>query len=219
MKRLSFFALGSATLLATTPVLAGSYQAICGGTKCTVIVGAGEIRSPMGSIPPERVTDWGGGGNSKTSIGTGVATTVLLGPLGLLGFMAKNHDFNFVVNGYDRQGRRTSLDIQFKNDKPAKRFIEEMQRLTGLGMGQIRTAQDIKNAESAASEAGLTGTLDGDAAAEKVAPTNIIKRSPILETETQPKAEIQSKTNKSKNEEPKRKIRNLGVGRTLIRTK
>ena len=145
MKRLSILALGSATLFGTTPVLAGSYQAICGGTKCTVIVGAGEIRSPMGSIPPERVTDWGGGGNSKTSIGTGVATTVLLGPIGLLGFMAKNHVFNFVVNGYDRQGRRTSLDIQFKNDKPSKRFIEEMQRLTGLGMGQIRTAQDIKN--------------------------------------------------------------------------
>ena len=57
--------------------------------------------------------------------------------------------------------------IQFKNDKPAKRFINEMQMITGLGMGQLRTAQEIKNLESAASTGGSTGTLDGDAAAEK----------------------------------------------------
>ena len=157
----------AALLHAGVPAFAGSYEAICGGTKCTVFVGASDIRSPYGSIPPERVTDWGGGGDSSTSVGTGVATTILLGPIGLLGFMAKNHDFNFVVNGYDRQGRKVSLSIQFKNDKPAKRFINEMQMITGLGMGQLRTAQEIKNLESAASTGGSTGTLDGDAAAEK----------------------------------------------------
>ena len=155
MKHLLLPVLSSAALVnAGVPAFAGSYEALCGGTKCTVFVSAGEIRSPNGSIPPERVTDWGGGGDSSTSVGTGVATTILLGPLGLLGFLAKNHEFNFLVNGYDRQGRRTSLSIQFKNDKPAKRFINEMQLITGLGMGQVRTAQEIKDAESAASIVG-----------------------------------------------------------------
>ena len=69
-------------------------------------------------------------------MGTGVATTILFGPIGLLGFMAKNHDFNFIVNGYDNNGKKTTLNVQFKNDKPAKRFINEMQMLTKLGMGQ-----------------------------------------------------------------------------------
>lgn len=187
MKHLLLPVLSSAALLnAGVPAFAGSYEALCGGTKCTVFVGANEIRSPNGSIPPERVTDWGGGGDSSTSVGTGVATTILLGPLGLLGFLAKNHDFNFLINGYDRQGRRTSLSIQFKNDKPARRFINEMQLITGLGMGQVRTAQEIKDAESAATMVGSTGTLDGDAAAEKsgkVTRTYIQNYSPEVKEE------------------------------------
>ena len=69
--------------------VAGTYEALCGGTKCTVYLSASEIRSPFGSIKPQRVTGWGGGGVSNTSVGTGVATTILFGPIGLLGFMAK----------------------------------------------------------------------------------------------------------------------------------
>ncbi|AHF62988.1 hypothetical protein Syncc8109_0601 [Synechococcus sp. WH 8109] len=45
------------------------------------------------------------------SVGTGVATTILFDPLGLLGFMAKNHDFNFIVNGYDNNGKKTTLNV------------------------------------------------------------------------------------------------------------
>ena len=147
--------------------LAGTYQALCAGTKCTVYLSATEIRSPYGSIKPQRVTDWGGGGDSNTSVGTGVATTILLGPIGLLGFLAKNHDFNFMVNGYDDSGKKTSLNIQFKNDKPAKRFVNEMQMITKLGMGQVRTANEILAAE-AVGEAASTGTLEGDAQAESL---------------------------------------------------
>ena len=72
---------------------------------------------------PQRITDWGGGGDSNTSVGTGVAITILFGPIGLLGFLAKNHYFNFMINGYDDNGRKTLLNIQFKNDKPAKRLV------------------------------------------------------------------------------------------------
>ena len=145
--------------------VAGTYEALCGGTKCTVYLSASEIRSPFGSIKPQRVTDWGGGGDSNTSVGTGVATTILFGPIGLLGFMAKNHDFNFIVNGYDNNGKKTTLNVQFKNDKPAKRFINEMQMLTKLGMGQTRTAKEIMATEASSGSAS-TGTLEGDAQAE-----------------------------------------------------
>ena len=148
-----------------TAAIAGTYEALCGGTKCTVYISASEIRSPYGSIKPQRVTDWGGGGDSNTSVGTGVATTVLFGPIGLLGFLAKNHDFNFMINGYDDAGRKTSLNIQFKNDKPAKRFVNEMQMVTKLGMGQTRTAKEIMAAEAMGVSAS-TGTLEGDAQAE-----------------------------------------------------
>ena len=155
----------SIALVPGTAAIAGTYEALCGGTKCTVYLSASEIRSPFGSIKPQRVTDWGGGGDSNTSVGTGVATTILLGPLGLLGFMAKNHDFNFIVNGYDNNGKKTTLNVQFKNDKPAKRFINEMQMLTKLGMGQARTAKEIMAAEAMGGPAS-TGTLEGDAQAE-----------------------------------------------------
>ena len=75
----------SVALVSGTAAIAGTYEALCGGTKCTVYISASEIRSPYGSIKPQRVTDWGGGGDSITSVGTGVATTVLFGPIGLLG--------------------------------------------------------------------------------------------------------------------------------------
>ena len=150
--------------IVSTPALslAGSYQALCAGTKCTVIVGPDTISSPYGSIPTNRVTNWGGGGDTSTQVGTGVATTVLFGPIGLLGFLAKKHDFNFVINGYDSDGKKASISLQFKNNKPAKRFVIEMQQVTQLGMGQTRTAKEIMAAESNASTVS-TGTLEGDA--------------------------------------------------------
>lgn len=162
MHRFSLLVAVSAIVSGPVVAVAGSYQALCAGTKCTVIVGPDTIRSPYGSIPTSRVTNWGGGGDSSTQVGTGVATTILFGPIGLLGFLAKKHDFNFVVNGYDAEGKKTSLSIQFKNDKPAKRFVNEMQQVTQLGMGQTRTAKEIMATE--ASESSIsTGTLEGDA--------------------------------------------------------
>jgi len=127
---------------------AGQYEALCGGVKCTITVSAAGISSPFGTIPPKRVTYWGNSGESKTSVGTGVATTVLLGGIGLLGFLAKNHQYSFTVNGFDASGRDVSMQFEFKNDKPVKQLVNEMSALTGLGMGQTRTVADIKALES-----------------------------------------------------------------------
>ena len=135
-------------LLDNRSIYAESYQAECmGGAKCTIYISPTIITSPYGSIPPSRVTNWGGGGDSSTSVGTGVATTIFFGPLGLLGFLAKKHDYNIMINGYDQQGKKTSIQFTFKNDKPAKKIIRELQMYTGIGMGQRRTAQEIRNNE------------------------------------------------------------------------
>ena len=139
-------------LLGPSAAKAGTYKALCGGFECKVIVTPEKIISPFGVIPPTRVTSWGGAGESSTSVGTGVATTVLLGPVGLLGFFAKDHDYDFLVNGYNDKGKKTFLQIQFKNNKPAKKFAAEMFQATGLGMGEIRTAEEIRRIEAGESE-------------------------------------------------------------------
>jgi len=138
----------SAALFNISPAHAGIYQALCGGTKCTVSVNAEIITSPYGAIPSKRVTRWGGGGDSSTSVGTGIATTLLFGGIGLLGFLAKNHEYQFTISGYDKDGRKTTMQIEFKNDKPAKKLMNELLVVTGLGMGQTRTAAEIRAIES-----------------------------------------------------------------------
>jgi hypothetical protein len=127
---------------------AGEYEALCGGSKCSILVTQEEITSPFGSIPTSRVTYWGNTGESKTSVGTGVATTILFGGIGLLGFLAKNHNYNYFINGFDASGRKVAMQFTFKNDKPAKLLMQELTALTGLGMGQTRTVEEIKSAES-----------------------------------------------------------------------
>ena len=117
MKRLSAGLATTLFLTATGAVQAGTYEAMCGETKCTVNINGRQIHTPLGSIPAKRVTQWGLTGKSKTNISTGVWTTVLFGPIGLLGFTAKHSDYNFLVNGYNKQGDKTSLQFKFKNNK------------------------------------------------------------------------------------------------------
>ena len=126
---------------------ASEFQALCGGVKCTVSLTPELISSPFGQIPPSRVTYWGSSGDSKTSVGTGVATTLLFGGIGLLGFLAKNHQYNFTINGFDSEGKKASMQVEFKNDKPAKLLMSELTAFTGLGMGQTRSAEEILAAE------------------------------------------------------------------------
>ena len=134
-------------LMATAAVQAGTYEAMCGETKCTVNINGKQINTPLGTIPAKRVTQWGLTGKSKTNISTGVWTTVLFGPIGLLGFTAKHSDYNFLINGYNQQGDKTSLQFKFKSNKPVEALIQEMPMVTGIGMGEIRTALEIKKNE------------------------------------------------------------------------
>ena len=127
---------------------ASQFEALCGGVKCQIIVNQSEIISPFGTIPTSRVSYWGNTGESKTSVGTGVATTILFGGIGLLGFLAKNHNYNFYINGFDASGKKLFMEFAFKNDKPAKLLMQELGIYTGLGMGQTRTIEEIQAAES-----------------------------------------------------------------------
>ena len=147
MKRLSAGLATTLLLTATGVAQAGTYEAMCGETKCTVNINGRQINTPLGSIPAKRVTQWGLTGKSKTNISTGVWTTVLFGPIGLLGFTAKHSDYNFLVNGYNKQGDKTSLQFKFKNNKPVESLMQEMPMVTGIGMGEIRTALEIKKNE------------------------------------------------------------------------
>ena len=137
------FLVAAAILSVQVPTQAGEYQALCGGIKCTIVITPDLIKSPSTEILTSRVSFWGRHGESKSSIGTGVATTVLFGGIGLLGFLAKNHDYHFTINGFDATGNTTSIQFEFKNDVPAKQVSSELASLTGLAMGQTRTAQEI----------------------------------------------------------------------------
>ena len=174
--------------------LAGSYDALCGGVKCIVTVTPDAISSPYGEILSSRVTYWGSTGDSSTSVGTGVATTILFGGIGLLGFLAKNHEYSFTVNGFDADGKKVSMQLAFKNDKPAKRLMAELSSVTGLGMGQTRTAEEILAAESGSQVTlqAITGSkelsLDRANATKLTVPVNnncwseYLKRNPAMES-------------------------------------
>jgi hypothetical protein len=129
------------------PTYAGTYEAVCGTAECTIILDEKQIVTPYGVIPVTRVANWGGSGSSSTDLIMGAAATYLLGPVGLLGFLAKTHDYNYAITGYDTNGDRVSVQIRFVNSTPAKQFVVEMLQITGLGMGQTRTATQIKELE------------------------------------------------------------------------
>jgi len=91
-------------------------------SKCRVLIEIdGEaISSPNTRIPVSRVTSWAGGGSSKTNVGAGAFTTILLGPIGLLGFLAKNHASSFTINGYDVDAKRHRYHLDLKTTSNRK---------------------------------------------------------------------------------------------------
>ncbi len=119
-------------------------------SKCRVLITIdGEaISSPNTTIPVTRVTSWVGGGSSKTRVGVGVATTIIFGPIGLLGFLAKKHAYSFTINGYDVDGKKASISFGFKDEQQQKRLMLELPIVTGLGLGQQRSAEEIKKLEA-----------------------------------------------------------------------
>ena len=85
-----------------------------------------EIISPEETIPVTRVTSWIKSGYSNRRVNTGVTTTIIFGPLGALGFLSKKHRYNFIVKGFNEEGKQATIQIS---------HIEEIIQLNNLTEG------------------------------------------------------------------------------------
>ena len=139
-----------------TPGIAASYAAICsGGTECSVLLGVGKISMPGLTINKDKVLSWSqGGSGTKTDVGIGVASVVMFGLPGLIGFGAKKHDYLFTINYVDEAGNTQATTVGFKNNVPANQFMSELMGMTGLSMGETnKTLQEqINTLQAAAAE-------------------------------------------------------------------
>ncbi|MFO8238692.1 MAG: hypothetical protein R6U00_10700 [Prochlorococcaceae cyanobacterium] len=132
----------SAAIAITLPVLpvrAGVYQALCsGGGGCTVTLANGQLSMPGLTIEDDQILSWSqGGSGTKTDVGMGVATTLLFGLPGLIGFGAKTHDYQFNINYVDDDGNVQATSVVFKNNTPANQFMMELMGMTRLSMGEL----------------------------------------------------------------------------------
>ena len=152
--------------LLTTPVAAETFDALCGNSNCTIGVDGRGISGPGGFIPSELVSKWSVGSNSGYHGGKGVAGglggatagavggAVLLGPIGLLGGLiggamagagaGKEFEGYFTVVGYNKEGEKISNSFRFINKKPANRLRTALPAVTGLAMGEERTAEELE---------------------------------------------------------------------------
>jgi len=156
MKKKICTAVGLISALALqAPVIAGSYEAICStGDKCSVILAAGKITTPSVIIEKDNVLSWvQGGGGSKTDVGMGVATTLLFGLPGLIGFGAKKHDYQISISHVDDSGNVQIETIKFVNNTPANQFMMELMGVTGLSMGSINAELQARRDQIAAEKA------------------------------------------------------------------
>ena len=128
--------------------------------KCTMdfITTNQKITGPYNSIPTSRVTNWTISGESKTSVSGKVAATVAFGLIGFLASDPKKHDYLLVVNGYDVEGEKTFINLRFTDGKQPQKLMTQLPMLTGLGMGQKRTLEEIKKIE----KEGISNNLDGN---------------------------------------------------------
>ena len=139
-----------------SPGIAANYSAICTcGTECSVLLGVGKISMPGLTINKDKVLSWSqGGSGTKTDVGIGVASVVMFGLPGLIGFGAKKHDYLYSINYVDEAGNTQATTVGFKNNVPANQFMNELMGMTGLSMGETnKTLQEqIDSLQAAAAE-------------------------------------------------------------------
>ena len=178
---LSVAVISNLVLLASS-AKAETYDALCGNSGCTINVDGRGISGPGGFIPNELVSRWSVGSDSGYHGGKGVAGGLggatagaiggglLLGPIGLLGGLiggamagsgaGKEFEGYFTVVGYNKNGEKISNSFRFINKKPANRLRSALPAITGLSMGEERTAEELEVAYSNYSQ-GKTSSVDG----------------------------------------------------------
>lgn len=198
--------------LMTTVAQAETYDALCGDSGCSISVDGRGISGPGGFIPSELVSKWTVGTDSGYHGGKGVAGGLggatagaiggglLLGPIGLLGGLiggamagsgaGKEFEGYFTVVGYNKEGEKISNSFRFINKKPANRLRSALPAVTGLSMGEERTAQELEVAYAnfiqgkPASSDGLPARLGVGATPVAKTPTIKATPSPVLQGST-----------------------------------
>ncbi len=122
--------------------------------KCfmNIDISSSKISNKYTTIPTTRVTSWSVTGESRTDTGGKVVATVAFGLIGLLASNPKKHDYDLLINGYDLEGDKTFIKMKFKDGKQPQKIMSELSMITGLGMGQIRSLEEIKDIELNVSE-------------------------------------------------------------------
>jgi hypothetical protein len=169
-------------LVSAGPAIAGTYEALCAGVECKIILDAKGFSGPSGFMPAHRIAQWytGGGEEHNTAASAAGATggaiggalvgglatcwTIILCPIGLIGGgvaggmggsrAGRSADFYFTVIGYNQEGNKITQSFNFINKKPAGRMIQELPVISGLGMGEMRTIEQIKEADQRAETSG-----------------------------------------------------------------
>ena len=198
--------------LMTTVAQAETYDALCGDSGCSISVDGRGISGPGGFIPSELVSKWTVGTDSGYHGGKGVAGGLggatagaiggglLLGPIGLLGGLiggamagsgaGKEFEGYFTVVGYNKEGEKISNSFRFINKKPANRLRSALPAVTGLSMGEERTAQELEVAYAnfiqgkPASSDGLPARLGVGATPVAKTPTIKTTPSPVVQGST-----------------------------------
>jgi len=164
------------------PAFAGEYDAICAGVRCRLILDGKGFAGPAGFIPTHRIAQWyNGGGEERNVAASAVGATggavggvvlgaiatcwsIILCPIGLIGGgiaggmggsrVGKSADFYFTVIGYNQSGTKVTQSFNFLNKKPAARMMQELPAISGLGMGELRSVEEIRAGDTRAAETG-----------------------------------------------------------------
>jgi len=195
------------------PAHAAEYDAVCGGVRCRLILDGRGFAGPSGFIPTHRIAQWyTGGGEERNVAASAVGATggavggvvlgaiatcwsIILCPIGLIGGgiaggmggskVGKSADFYFTVIGYNQSGNKITQSFNFLNKKPAARMIQELPAISGLGMGELRSVEEIRAGDARAAETGtgrpqLPATIERAPApgASKALPANLNDAAP-----------------------------------------
>jgi hypothetical protein len=180
--RIGVLGIGVLFITANSSALASTYDALCNEIACKISLDGRGIAGPVGFIPAHRIAQWytGGGEEHNAAASAAGATggalggafvgavatcwTIILCPIGIIGGgvaggmggsrAGKSADFYFSVVGYNQEGKKTILSFNFLNKKPAKKMLQELPVMSGLGMGEMRSIEAIRAGDSRAADYG-----------------------------------------------------------------
>ena len=112
-----------------------------------LVINKEKIANTYTSIPTSRVKSWSVSGESNPDMSGKVAAFVAFGLIGALASQPMDHDYQLVIHGYDNEGEKAFINMKFIDDKQPPKLMTELEMLTGLRMGEVRTLKEIKQSE------------------------------------------------------------------------